>query len=55
MIGDAPADIIAARSAGVKIASVVWDSYAKEKVLEMKSDWVFESTTDLLRFLKDNL
>jgi len=55
MIGDAPADIIAARRAGAKIASVVWDSYAKEKVLEMRSDYVFENTKDLLKFLQENL
>jgi len=55
MIGDAPADIIAARSAGSKIASVVWDSYAKEKVLEMKSDYVFENTADLLKLIKESL
>lgn len=55
MIGDAPADILAARSAGVKIASVVWDSYAKEKVLEMKSDYVFETVDELMKFLKENL
>jgi len=55
MIGDAPADITASRSAGVKIASVVWDSYDKEKVLAMKSDYVFENTDDLLQFLKGNL
>jgi phosphoglycolate phosphatase-like HAD superfamily hydrolase len=28
MIGDSPGDIKASREAGVKIASVVWDSYA---------------------------
>jgi len=55
MIGDAPADILAARSAGVKIASVVWDSYAREKVLGMKSDFVFETVDDLLAFLMENL
>lgn len=55
MIGDAPADILAARSAGVKIASVVWDAYAREKVLEMKSDYVFETVDELMKFLKDNL
>jgi len=55
MIGDAPADILAARSAGVKIASVVWDSYAKEKVLEMKSDYVFETVDELMKFLEENL
>lgn len=55
MIGDAPADVLAARSAGVKVASVVWDSYAKEKVLEMKSDYLFETVDELMKFLKENL
>jgi len=55
MIGDAPADITAARNAGVKIASVVWDSYAKEKILEMNSDYVFETVDELMEFLKTNL
>ncbi len=55
MIGDAPADIIAARNANVKIASVVWDSYAKEKVLSMAGDYVFETVDELMIFLKDNL
>ena len=55
MIGDAPADILAARNANVKIASVVWDSYAKEKILEMNSDYVFETVDELMKFLKENL
>jgi len=55
MIGDAPADVTAARNAGVKIASVVWDSYAKEKVLQMKSDYVFETVDELMKFLKENI
>ena len=55
MIGDAPADITAARNAGVKIASVVWDSYAKEKILEMNSDYVFKTVDELMEFLKKNL
>jgi pyrophosphatase PpaX len=55
MIGDAPADIIAAHSAGVKIASVVWDSYAKDRVIEMNSDLVFESVGELNNYLSKNL
>ena len=55
MVGDAPADVFAARNAGVKVASVVWDSYAKEKVLEMKGDFVFETVDELMKFLKLNL
>lgn len=52
MIGDAPSDVIAAHGAGVKAASVVWDSYAKEKVLEMNSDYCFESVEELEKFLE---
>lgn len=55
MIGDAPADVIAARSAGVKIASVVWDSYAKERVMDMKSDYIFETVDELMNFLRSEL
>ena len=51
MVGDAPADIKAARNAGIKSASVLWDSYAKEKVLEMGSDYNFHSVEDLADFL----
>lgn len=51
MIGDAPADIKAARNSGIKVASVVWDSYAKEKVLSMESDYVFHTVEELDSFL----
>lgn len=53
MIGDAPADIKAARSAGVKAASVVWDSYAKKEVLELGSDYIFYSVDELHKFLEE--
>ncbi len=55
MVGDAPADIIAARTAGVKVASVVWDSYAKEKVMQMNADYIFESVDLLKEFLNKNI
>lgn len=51
MIGDAPADVKAARSAGVNVASVVWDSYSKEKVLSLNSDYYFEKVNELYNFL----
>ncbi len=51
MIGDAPADIKAARNAGIKCASVLWDSYAKDKVLQMESDYVFHTVEELAGFL----
>ena len=51
MIGDSPSDIKAARSAGVKVASVVWDSLAKDHVLKMDSDYVFNTVAELKEFL----
>ena len=54
MIGDSPADIKAAKAAGVKIASVLWDSYDKEKVLQLKSDFIFHSVEELKNFLETN-
>lgn len=55
MIGDAPSDIKAAKAAGVDIASVLWDSYSKEKVLKLKSDYFFHSVSELSEFIKDNI
>ncbi len=51
MIGDAPSDIKAARAAGVKVASVLWDSLAKHHVLQMNSDYVFHTVAELKEFL----
>ncbi len=51
MIGDAPPDIQVAKATGIKIASVLWDSYAKEKVLQMESDYYFETVEELSNFL----
>lgn len=54
MIGDSPADIKASKAAGVKIASVLWDSYAKDKVLKLNSDFIFYSVNELREFLERN-
>lgn len=51
MIGDAPSDILAAREAGVHIASVVWDSYSADKVRQMNKDTVFETVDELRKYL----
>jgi HAD superfamily hydrolase (TIGR01509 family) len=51
MVGDSVSDIKAAHEAGVKIAAVVWDSYAKEKVLQMKTDFVFNDTKEFQDWL----
>lgn len=55
LIGDSPSDVKAARKAGIKIASAMWDSYAKSKVLELKSDYYFYTTKELKKFIEDNL
>ncbi len=51
MIGDAPADIISARGCGVQVASVLWDSYAAEKVISLQPDYIFHSVAELQKFL----
>jgi pyrophosphatase PpaX len=51
MIGDSIGDIKAARSAGVKIASVVWDSYGKDEVIEMGADYIFHTVEELKDFI----
>jgi HAD superfamily hydrolase (TIGR01509 family) len=51
MVGDSVSDIKAARAAGVPIASVVWDSYAKESVMSMGADFLFHSVKDFSRWI----
>lgn len=55
LIGDAPADIKAARLAGIKIASVVWDSYAKETIMESGSDYIFNTVKEMESFIKESI
>jgi HAD superfamily hydrolase (TIGR01549 family) len=51
MVGDSVSDVKAAHEAGVKMAAVLWDSYAKEKVLQMKTDFVFDDTKEFQDWL----
>jgi HAD superfamily hydrolase (TIGR01549 family) len=55
MIGDAPSDVKAARAAGVDAASVLWDSYSKDEVIKLNSDYLFDSVEELNKFLKEVL
>jgi HAD superfamily hydrolase (TIGR01549 family) len=55
MVGDHVSDVTAAHDAGVKIAAVVWDSYAKDKVLQMKTDAVFHNVQELHRWIEVQL
>lgn len=52
MVGDAVADIKAAREANVQIASVLWDSYGKDAVLQLQSDFIFHSVEEFSRWLQ---
>jgi len=51
MIGDSVSDVKAARDAGVKIASALWDSYGIEEVKTLNSDYYFYSVEELNKFL----
>ncbi len=51
MVGDAPADLNAAKSAGVKIASVLWDSYAIEEIEKLGADYKFYSPEEFRNFI----
>ena len=55
MIGDAVSDVKAAHDAGVKVGVVLWDSYARERVLAMQTDYTFHTVNELDQWLKDNL
>lgn len=55
MVGDAVADIIASREAGVPVAAVVWDSYGKDRVLKMEVDYLFDDVKKLKEFLIDSI
>jgi len=52
MVGDSVADVKAAHEAGVQIAAVLWDSYGKDKVLQMEVDYAFFSTEDFMDWLR---
>jgi HAD superfamily hydrolase (TIGR01509 family) len=55
MIGDAVADVKAAHEAGIPIVAVVWDSYAKEKVVKMETDYLFHDVKELFGWLRQVL
>lgn len=52
MVGDAVPDVKASHEAGVKIAAVLWDAYGKEKVLQMKTDFVFHDVKEFSEWLR---
>ncbi len=54
MVGDSVADIIAARDASIDIASVVWDSYAKDEVIKL-NPLHFETVPDFRNWLMERI
>lgn len=55
MIGDSPADIKAARNAGIKNAEVLWDDYAKLRKHNFISDYIFHTVSEFAEFIKSNI
>jgi HAD superfamily hydrolase (TIGR01509 family) len=55
MVGDAPVDVQAAHSAGAKIAAVVWDSYAKDVMVQLPADFLFHSVKEFQQWLDEEM
>lgn len=54
MVGDSIADIVAAREAGIDVASVVWDSYAKDEVVKL-NPLHFETVSSFRNWLEERI
>jgi len=52
MVGDSPSDVKASHEAGVRIAAVLWDSYSKEKMLQLKTDYLFHDVAEFSSWLR---
>jgi phosphoglycolate phosphatase-like HAD superfamily hydrolase len=55
LVGDAPSDIKAAKSAGIKSATVLWDCYSIEKVKNLNGDYYFSSVQELKQFIAGHI
>lgn len=55
MVGDSVSDAKAARAAGVRIASVLWDAFDPERVRAFNGSCVFDSVASLDAWLKAQL
>ena len=52
MVGDSVGDVKASHEAGVKVAAVLWDSYGRDKVLQMRTDHVFHNVIEFSEWLR---
>ncbi|MBI4417169.1 MAG: HAD family hydrolase [Ignavibacteriales bacterium] len=55
MVGDSVADVKASRDAGIPIAAVLWDSYGKDRVLSMGTDYLFHTVGEFHEWLKESM
>jgi pyrophosphatase PpaX len=55
MIGDGVSDVTSAHEAGMKVGTVLWDSYAGDKVRSMPSDYLFHTVVELEQWFRKNL
>lgn len=53
MIGDSAADVKASREAGVDVATVLWDSYGYDKVIDMDTTYQFFSIHELRQWIDE--
>lgn len=52
MVGDSPADVIAARDAGVRVAAVAWDPFARGHAPHPEADFTFGSVAEFSTFIR---
>jgi pyrophosphatase PpaX len=55
MIGDTVSDVRASRSAGVRMAAVLWDSYDKDRLLETSTDLRFFEVAEMFAWFRSHL
>jgi HAD superfamily hydrolase (TIGR01509 family) len=55
MVGDSPVDVAASRAAGVRVASVLWDSFNPDAVIASNSDIVFHTVSEMDRWLREHI
>ncbi len=53
MVGDSPSDVIAARDAGVRVAAVAWDPFARGHASHPEADFSFGSVAGFSAFLRE--
>jgi HAD superfamily hydrolase (TIGR01509 family) len=55
MVGDSLTDISASRAAGVRIVSVLWDSYEPERVRQANGECVFDRVEEMLAWFRAHI